>query len=162
MHSKISSAKWRSFCQEASELMLPLHYNDVIMGMMVSQITSPTIVYPTVYSGADQREHQSSASLAFVRGIHRWPVNSPHKGPVKRKIFPFDDVIMVFHRPWVIEWSSGTTSPPPQQTVYREWEIPTRNQWVRTKYIASSLSYLLCSTLIIYNIEICRQFLKFL
>ena len=57
-------------------------------------ITSITIVYLTVYSGADQRKHQSSASLAFVRGIHRWPVNSPHKGPVTRKMFPFDDVIM--------------------------------------------------------------------
>ena len=38
----------------------------------------------------------SSASLTFVRGIHQWPVNSPHKGPVTRKIFPFDDVIMCF------------------------------------------------------------------
>ena len=37
---------------------------------------------------------QSSASLAFVRGIHRWPVNSPHKGPVTRKMIPFDDVLM--------------------------------------------------------------------
>ena len=45
-------------------------------------------------SGADQRKHQSSESLAFVRGIHRRPVNSPHKWPVKRKKFPFDDVIM--------------------------------------------------------------------
>ena len=42
----------------------------------------------------NQRKHQSSASLAFVRGIHRWPVNSLHKGPVTRKMFPFDDVIM--------------------------------------------------------------------
>ena len=33
-------------------------------------------------------------SLAFMRGIHRWPVNSPHKGPVTRKMSPFDDVIM--------------------------------------------------------------------
>ena len=40
-------------------------------------------------------KHQSSASLAFVRGIHRWPVNSPHKGPLTRKFFPFDDVIMI-------------------------------------------------------------------
>ena len=71
------------------------HYDDVIMSTMASQITSITIVYSTVYSGADQRRHQSSASLAFVRGIHRWPVNSPHKGPVTRKMFPFDDVIMV-------------------------------------------------------------------
>ena len=54
--------------------------------------TRLTIVYSTVYSGTDQRKHQSSASLAFVLGIHRWPVNSPHKGPVTRKMFPFDDV----------------------------------------------------------------------
>ena len=53
------------------------HYNDVIMGAIASQITSLTIVYSTVYSDADQRKHQSSASLAFVRGIHRWPVNFP-------------------------------------------------------------------------------------
>ena len=63
------------------------HYSDVIMGTMVSQITSLNIVYSTVYSGADQRKHQSSASLAFVRGIHRWPVNSPHKGPATWKCF---------------------------------------------------------------------------
>ena len=66
------------------------HYCDVIMVTMASQITSLTIVYSTIYSGADQRKHQSSASLAFVRG----PVISPHKGPVTRKMFPFDDVIM--------------------------------------------------------------------
>ena len=69
------------------------YYNDVIMGTMASQITSLTIVYSAVYSGEDQRKHQSSASLAFVRGIHRGPVNSPHKWPVTRKMFPFDDVI---------------------------------------------------------------------
>ena len=62
------------------------HYSDVIMSAMASQITSLTIVYSTVYSGADQ--------LAFVRGIHRLPVNSPHKEPVTRKRVPFDDVIM--------------------------------------------------------------------
>ena len=47
------------------------HYSGVIMGTMASQITSLTNVYSTVYSGADQRKHQNSASLAFVRGIHR-------------------------------------------------------------------------------------------
>ena len=52
------------------------------------------IVYSTVYSGADQSKHQSSASLAFVWGIHRGQVNSPHKLPVTRKMFPFDDIIM--------------------------------------------------------------------
>ena len=64
------------------------------MGMIASQITSLTVVYSTVYSGVDQRKHQSSTSLAFVQGIHPWPVNSPHKWPVTRKMIPFDDVIM--------------------------------------------------------------------
>ena len=63
------------------------HCSDVIMGAIASQTTSITIIYSTVYSGADQRKPQSSASLAFVRGIHRWPVNSTHKGPVTRKMF---------------------------------------------------------------------------
>ena len=49
------------------------------------------------YSDADQRKHQSSASLAFVWGSHRGPVNFPHKWPVMRKMFPFDDVIMAWH-----------------------------------------------------------------
>ena len=52
------------------------HYNDFIMGAIASQITSLTIVFSTVYLDTDQRKHQSSASLAFVRGIHRRPVNS--------------------------------------------------------------------------------------
>ena len=70
------------------------HCNDVIMSAMSSQITSLTNVYSSVYLDADQRKHQSSASLAFVRWIHRRPVNSPHKGPVTRKMFSFDDVLM--------------------------------------------------------------------
>ena len=70
------------------------HYHDVTMDSIASLITSITIVYSAVYSGSDQRKYQSSASLAFVRGIHRGPVNSPHKWPVTRKMFPFDDVIM--------------------------------------------------------------------
>ena len=70
------------------------HYSDVIMNVMASQITSLMIVYSTVYSSADQRKHKSPASLAFVWKIRWWPVNSPHKGPVTRKLFPFDDVIM--------------------------------------------------------------------
>ena len=78
-----------------TKITICLHYNDVIMGAMASQITRLTIVYSTLYSGADQRKHQGSASLAFVRGIHRWPVNSPHKWPVMRKMSPFDDVIII-------------------------------------------------------------------
>ena len=77
---------------------LKIHYNDVIMGAMASQITSLTIVYSTVYSDTDQRKYQSSASLAFVWGIHRGPVKSPHKWPVTRKKFPFHDVIMIITR----------------------------------------------------------------
>ena len=65
------------------------------MSAMVSQITSLMTVNSMVYSGAGQRKHQSSASLAFVRGIHRWPVNSPHKRPVTRRMFSFDDVSML-------------------------------------------------------------------
>ena len=109
VHLKWSSVKWRHFvsasmvkngtCRltaiaEAIILVPWYHYSDAIMGMMASQITSLTIVYLTVHSGTDQRKHQSSASLAFVWEIHRWPVNFPHKWPVTRKMFPFDDVIM--------------------------------------------------------------------
>ena len=71
-----------------------IHYSDIIMSAMASQITNLTIVYSTVYSVTDQRKHQSTASLAIVRGIHQCPVNSSHKWPVTRKIFPFDDVII--------------------------------------------------------------------
>ena len=70
------------------------HYNDVIMGTITSRITGVSIVYSTACSAADERKHESSAALAFVRGIHRWPVNSPHNWPVTRKMVPFDDVIM--------------------------------------------------------------------
>ena len=72
--------------------------------MMASQITSLTIVYSIVYSGADQSKHQGSASLAFVWGIHRGPVNSPHKWSVTRKMFPFNDVIMIMIRPCFGQW----------------------------------------------------------
>ena len=70
------------------------HYSDVIMSTVASQITGVSIVCSTACWGADKGKHQSSASLAFVSGIHRWPVDSPHKGPVTRKMFWFDDVIM--------------------------------------------------------------------
>ena len=76
------------------ESTILVHYNDEIMDAMASQTTSLTIVYLIVYSGADQTKHQSSASLAFVRGTHRGPVNSPYKWPVTRTRFSFDDVII--------------------------------------------------------------------
>ena len=85
------SVVWLGADVVTSRLALPveihyLHYTDVIMGAIASRITSITIFYSTVYSDADQRKHQSSASLALV--------NSPHKWPVTQKVFLFDDVIM--------------------------------------------------------------------
>ena len=92
-----------SYCKPAGDIIainsgthnvVDFHYADVIVIEMTSQITSLAIVYSIVYSDADQRKHQSSASLAFVRGIHGGPMNSPHKWPVTRKLFPFDDDII--------------------------------------------------------------------
>ena len=74
---------------------MPMHQDPLlVMIVMASQITDVWSVCPTLCSGVDQRKHQSSTSLAFVRGIYRWPVDSPHKGSVTWKMFPFDDVIM--------------------------------------------------------------------
>ena len=57
------------------------------MGPIASQITSLTIVNSIVYSGADQRKHQSSASLAFVWGIHRDRWIPRTKGQLRGKCF---------------------------------------------------------------------------
>ena len=88
-HGKINTSLFQALFQLSA-----LHYSDVIRSAMASQITSLVIVYSTVYWGADQRKHKSSASLAFEMGIHRWSVNSPHKGPATQNMFPFDNVIM--------------------------------------------------------------------
>ena len=64
---------WCQLLKIYSKSLIGKHYSDFIMTVMTSQITSLTIVYSTFYSGADQRKHQSSTSLAFVSGIHRWP-----------------------------------------------------------------------------------------
>ena len=71
------------------------HYSNIIMVLMVSQIIGLSIVY----SGAERMKHQNCASLAFVDGIHRRPVNSPHKEPVTPKIFPIDDIICSHRNP---------------------------------------------------------------
>ena len=111
-----------------------LHYNHVIMGAIASQITSLTIIYWTVYSDADQRKHQSSASLAFVRGIHRGPVNFPHKWTVTRKMFPFDDVIMkhlwclFVSLSWDIIGSSNGPLPVELQAITRTDLLPFATQ----------------------------------
>ena len=91
------------------------HYSDVLTSTMASHITSISTVSSAVCSGAHQSKHQNFVSLIFVRGIHRWPVISPHKGPVMRKIFPFDDVIIISYNAkgiishiWTVKcpWSS--------------------------------------------------------
>ena len=89
-----------------------IHYNDVIMTTIASQITSLTVVYSTVYSDADQRKHQSSVSLALCVGNSPGPVNSPHKGPVTRKMFPFDAVIMWYTKapPPLDKWQMASDS----------------------------------------------------
>ena len=65
------------------------HHIDVIMTAMASQITSLTVVYSTVYSDADKRKHQSSASLVFVWGIHRDRWIPRTNGQLRRKCFHF-------------------------------------------------------------------------
>ena len=92
------------------------------MGAIACQITSLTTVYSTVYSDADQRKCQSSASLAFVRGIHRGPVNSPHKWPVTRKMFPFDDVITCWYRTTIFGLSKMYTFSP-SAAFLRQWIV---------------------------------------
>ena len=73
------------------------------MNTIASQIIGISIICSTISSGTDQRKHQSSASLAFMRGIHWWPVDSLHKGPVMQEMFPFDELIMG-------QWSVGAVT----------------------------------------------------
>ena len=84
------------------------HYTDVTMSAMASQITRVSIVCPIIYSGTGQRNHQSSASLPFVRGIHRSPVDPPHKGTGTRKMFSFDNVIMENYTYIIFQSSTAT------------------------------------------------------
>ena len=109
------------------------------MDAIASQITSLTIVYSIVYSDADQRKHQSSASLAFVRRIHRGPVNSPHKWPVTRKMFPFDDVIMTTAiPPWHVLTSKLN------MTTVTTWKTPAHDVPLKKQKYAT-----LCPTLVV-------------
>ena len=80
------------------------HYSDVIMSAVASQITGVSIVYSTVCSSTWQRNSKSFASLGFVRGIHRQPMNSFYKGPVTRKMFPFDEVIITIECLYGLPW----------------------------------------------------------
>ena len=118
-----------------------IHYGDVIMGTITSQITSITIVYSTVYSGADQRKHQSFTGLCA--GNSPGPVNSPHKGPVTRKMFPFDDVIMTYpFVPWNL------------------WKAPTSYAVMDDKYTAFLACIGICLCFAAYTVVILLVFNK--
>ena len=160
MHSKMSSGKCRPSYLGLNVLRMSkrhetrwngkaishrgggFHYNGVIMGTMASQITSLTFVYSTFYSGADQRKHQSSASLAFVWGIHRGPVNFPHKWPVTQKMFPFDDVIMSLKQAGCVEfWCFVGLNKLLKCQLSRQWfEIPWRSCDVTSELPSGLLS----------------------
>ena len=88
------------------------------MSATVSQNTGVSIVCSTVGSGADKKKHQSSASLAFVRGIHRWQMNPPHKRSVTRRMLPFDNVIMNFYIRDMIDNSNITSIVLPTYLMY--------------------------------------------
>ena len=126
------------------------HYYGVIMGAMASQTNSLTVVYSTVHSGANRRKHQSFASLAFVRGIHRWPVNSPHKWPVTRRMFPFDDVIMLRQPPVMASlapWQlSVFISMSHARLTARVWPDDDISEYVHISVWGDHLVYAICST----------------
>ena len=122
--------------------------------MNIAPDSNPVTSYhSTVHSSTDQRKHQSFASLAFVWGIHRWPVNSPHKWPVTRKMFPFDDVIMceVFHLRILDEFDCVLTKP---ESDFLELFTLVHNQWwlilIASKGI-SRIPFLLCCTLLWFD-----------
>ena len=112
------------------------------MGTIASQIASLTIVYSTVYSDADQRKNQSSASLAFVRGIHRGPVNSAHKWPVARKMFPFDDVIMTYYKRVTTCWTYNFQT---TKVITLRWPIPcwmnNTIQFIKNRHLSFDIEY---------------------
>ena len=91
----IISPIWTSFLFPNSKsgystVLLTNHYSEIIISTMISQVTGVSAICST----ADQRKYESTVSLAFLRRIHWWPVDSPHKRPVMQKMFPFDDVLM--------------------------------------------------------------------
>ena len=71
-----------------------LHYSDVTTSLMASQNTSNSTVHSTICLSQHKKKHQRVRYWPFVMGIHRWPVDSPHKGPVMWKVFPLCDIIM--------------------------------------------------------------------
>ena len=85
----------------------PIHYDDVIMTTIASQITSLMVVYSTVYSDADQSKHQSSASLVFVWGIHRDRWIPRTKGQLRGKCIH----LMTSSCSMALKWMGNYTPP---------------------------------------------------
>ena len=109
------------------------------MSVMASHITGVSIVYSNVCSGANQRKHQSSASLVFVRRIHRWPVYSLHKGRVTRKIFPIDDVIMETRTRLCCKVITTAAGSPLHNTVKRQ----SQHAWIITSITKYGMKWLI-------------------
>ena len=85
-------------------MLTQIHYDDIIMGMKASQITSLTIIYSVIYSGADQRKHQSSASLALCVG------NSPVTGEFPTQMASNTENVSIWWRHHAMS-SFGMTTP---------------------------------------------------
>ena len=90
-----------------SMLHTSLHYNDVIMSAMASQITSLAIVYPTIYTGADKKKTSKLRVTGLSAGNSPVTGKFPAQWPATLKIFPFDDVIMCYHQ-WSLWWNAVT------------------------------------------------------
>ena len=114
------------------------HNIDVIMTTMASQITSLTVVYSIVYSDADQRKHQSSASLAFVWGIHRDRWIPRTKGQLREKMFPFDDVIMVLWDQWMENLWLSKVSANERRRYESPWDVAWNDKYDLTCRIKTS------------------------
>ena len=83
-----------------------LHYNDVIMSVFGASYHQPHGCSLKCAFGRRSTKTQKLRVTGLVREIHRWPVNSRHKGPVTRKMFPFDDVIMGSVESSMLQWHS--------------------------------------------------------
>ena len=108
------------------------------MSAMASQITGVASACSTVCSGAHQRKHKSFVSLAFMRGIHWWPVDSPHKGLITQKMFPFDGVIMTYLIFTCLERTAITNS----RKLRRKYIIPVCN----LHWFNRMISYIPCNS----------------
>ena len=86
---------WHMRCNHNAKSNKNCNYPLDILQWRHNECYGVSFVCSSICSGADHRKHQSPASLAFVRGIHRSPMDSPHKAPVTQKMFPFDDVIII-------------------------------------------------------------------